>query len=61
MNSVRTTHVACSAGDFPLHQAGMIMKWSHQFHLNKKGNQSNRKEKNTVAVLENLIAYFAIL
>ena len=28
-----------------LDQAGIITKWSLQFRLNKKGNQSNSKEK----------------
>ena len=46
----------------PLDQAGMIRKWSLQFRLNEKGNQSNSKEeKSNVAVLKNVIAYSVIL
>ena len=41
----------------------MITKWSLQFRLNEKGNQSNNpldkeRKKSNVAVLKNLIALF---
>ena len=40
----------------------MIMKWSLQFCLNEKGNQSNSIEKKVMGLfLKNLIAYSVIL
>ena len=65
MNSVRPTRVVCFAWGFPskLGRAEMITKWSLQFRLNEKGNQSNirldkQRNQSNVAVLKNLIALF---
>ena len=43
MNSVRPTRVVCFAWgfSFKLGRAEMITKWSLQFRLKEKGNQSN--------------------